>query len=326
MRQHRFVSLPKGVLARAVIGFLTTLVLFLVFGAGAPSVKAEKPPQDFVDETKLPFTALAGTTTTRLWGVHGGAGYRIEVPENWNGDLVLYAHGFRGAGLELTVSNPPFRAYLIQHGFAWAASSYATNGYDVTQGVKDTHGLGNRFNGLVGESEPRVLHGHVHGRPYHGRGHRAVSQRLRRRDADVRRDGRQQALRLLRREPSGRSCARRPRRAVPVPGRLHGHHRASAQDRVRRCRSHQVWTPLGAEVRRRRGEPERRRSSDVRAGVPLFEHGRQLPARAGRRFCRRDPDQYGDRLPDRQRPRAVGRGAGPERHHPPHRPGPAGQA
>ena len=137
-------------LARAAAGFVTTLFLFVVAGPGAPSVKAEKPPQYFVDETKLPFDALAGTTTTRLWGVQGGAGYRIEVPENWNGELVLYAHGFRGGGLELTVSNPPIRRYLIEHGFAWAASSYATNGYDVTQGVKDTHDLGTRFNGLVG--------------------------------------------------------------------------------------------------------------------------------------------------------------------------------
>jgi hypothetical protein len=149
MRQYRLVYVPKGVLARAAVGFVTTLFLFVVAGPGAPSVKAAKPPQYFVDETKLPFDALAGTTTTRLWGVHGGAGYRIEVPANWNGELVLYAHGFRGSGLELTVSNPPIRRYLIEHGFAWAASSYATNGYDVTQGVKDTHDLGTFFNGLV---------------------------------------------------------------------------------------------------------------------------------------------------------------------------------
>jgi len=134
---------------RYVWVFLTALLVFVIGGLGAPSVKAAKPPQYFVDEAKLPFNAVAGTTTTRLWGVHGGAGYRIEVPENWNGELVLYAHGFRGAGLELTVSNPPIRTYLIAHGYAWAASSYATNGYDVTQGVKDTHDLGTLFNGLV---------------------------------------------------------------------------------------------------------------------------------------------------------------------------------
>ena len=133
-------------MARAAIGFITAVLVMV--GTGAP-VRADKPPAYFVDETRLPFDALVGTTTTRLWGVHGGAGYRIEVPENWNGDLVLYAHGFRGGGLELTVSNPPIRRYLVEHGFAWAASSYATNGYDVTQGVKDTHDLGTLFNGLV---------------------------------------------------------------------------------------------------------------------------------------------------------------------------------
>jgi hypothetical protein len=150
MQQYRFVSVPRSVLARAVAGLVTTVFVFVVAGLGAPPLQADKPPQYFVDETKLPFDALSNTTTTRLWGVQGGAGYRIEVPANWNGELVLYAHGFRGGGLELTVSNPPFRRYLVEHGFAWAASSYATNGYDVTQGVKDTHDLGTRFNGLVG--------------------------------------------------------------------------------------------------------------------------------------------------------------------------------
>ena len=147
MQKRGFVATAISVLTPMGIGFTAVLFLFLI--SGAPTVKADQPPQYFVDQTKLPFDALAGTTTTRLWGVQGGAGYRIEVPANWNGELVLYAHGFRGGGLELTVSNPPIRRYLVEHGFAWAASSYATNGYDVTQGVKDMHDLGTRFNGLV---------------------------------------------------------------------------------------------------------------------------------------------------------------------------------
>ena len=146
MAQFQFLSISRRVVARVSMGVI--IALMVMAGMGAP-VKADKPPAYFVDETRLPFDALTGTTTTRLWGVHGGAGYRIEVPENWNGDLVLYAHGFRGGGLELTVSNPQIRRYLVEHGFAWAASSYATNGYDVTQGVKDTHDLGTLFNGLV---------------------------------------------------------------------------------------------------------------------------------------------------------------------------------
>lgn len=147
-RQWRVIAL--ALMALAVIAFSAI---------SAPPAHAAKPPQYFVDESKLPFTSLPGTQTTTLWGVQGGAGYRVEVPANWNGDLVLYAHGFRGTGLELTVSNPSIRAYLIANGYAWAASSYSTNGYDVSQGVKDTHNLGKRFNGLVGKPDKTYIMG-----------------------------------------------------------------------------------------------------------------------------------------------------------------------
>ncbi|WP_404329982.1 hypothetical protein [Mesobacillus maritimus] len=118
----------------------------------------------YVDESKLPFDALEGYETDRYWGVHKGAGYRIEVPKNWNGELVLYAHGFRGTGLELTVEPPErLRPYLLENGYAWAASSYSTNGYDVTQGVKDTHALGSLFNGKVGKPSRTYVTGHSMG-------------------------------------------------------------------------------------------------------------------------------------------------------------------
>jgi len=116
----------------------------------APIVVAAPPPAYFVDEAKLPFAALPGLTTQRLWGVHNGAGYRIEVPAHWNGKLVLWAHGYRGTGLELTVDDHPLRAFLLANGYAWAASSYSRNAYDPSTGAKDTHALTQLFNGLVG--------------------------------------------------------------------------------------------------------------------------------------------------------------------------------
>lgn len=112
---------------------------------------AAPPPAYFVDQTKLPFTALPGLPAQQLWGVHNGAGYRVEVPSSWNGKLVMWAHGYRGTGLELTVDNHPLRAFLLQQGYAWAASSYSKNDYDPAQGAKDTHALAQRFNGLVGK-------------------------------------------------------------------------------------------------------------------------------------------------------------------------------
>ena len=116
----------------------------------ALSATAAPPPAYYVDETKLPFTSLAGLPAQQLWGLHNGAGYRIEVPANWNGKLVMWAHGYRGTGLELTVDDHPLRPLLLQMGYAWAASSYSKNAYDPAQGAKDTHALTQLFIGLVG--------------------------------------------------------------------------------------------------------------------------------------------------------------------------------
>src|SRR5688572_8686322 len=105
----------------------------------------------FVDPTTLPFNALAGTSTSRYWGITNGAGWRIEVPDNWNGDVVLYAHGYAGTGDQLTVQNPSnsFRAHLLANGYAWAASSYRANGYVPGTGAEDTHDLLKIFEQVV---------------------------------------------------------------------------------------------------------------------------------------------------------------------------------
>lgn len=112
---------------------------------------AAQPPQYFVDPAKLPFAELPGQPSQRLWGIQNGAGYRVEVPANWNGKLVMWAHGFKGTGLELTVDDHPLRPFLLSLGYAWAASSYSENAYDPAQGAKDTHALTQLFNGLVGK-------------------------------------------------------------------------------------------------------------------------------------------------------------------------------
>ncbi|MGP4075545.1 hypothetical protein [Halobacillus sp. K22] len=143
------------------------LVCFIViFGFSAQSTAAaDKKTNYFVNKDKLPFDELNGLETNRYWGVHKGAGYRIEVPERWNGELVLYAHGYRNADVkELTVDNPEnLRKYLLEKGYAWGASSYSTNGYDVKQGVMDTHALGKFFNGKIAKPEQTYVVGHSMG-------------------------------------------------------------------------------------------------------------------------------------------------------------------
>jgi len=99
------------------------------------------------------FKALSGTSaeTDRWAGELNGAAYRIEVPKNWNGKLVMYAHGYVGAVPELRVSMPSIRRHLIENGYAWAASSYSKNYYDVRAGVEDTNALADRFKKIAAE-------------------------------------------------------------------------------------------------------------------------------------------------------------------------------
>ncbi len=105
------------------------------------------------DAAATTFAAMAAdandkvdmSTTSRWQGVLNGALYHVEVPATWNGKLVMYAHGYAGTGSVLGVSNPSIRRYLIQNGYAWAASSYAKNYYDVRAGIEDTNALALNF-------------------------------------------------------------------------------------------------------------------------------------------------------------------------------------
>ena len=92
------------------------------------------------------------STTSRWAGVLNGAAYLLEVPANWNGKLVMYAHGYAGTGATLNVGPPSIRRYLVQNGYAWAASSYAKNYYDVRAGVEDTNALALEFNAIAAKN------------------------------------------------------------------------------------------------------------------------------------------------------------------------------
>lgn len=87
----------------------------------------------------------------------GISGYRVEVPADWNGTLVMFAHGYRGTGNTVSVSDPNLRQWFVQHGYAWAASSYAMNGYDVGTGVVDTHDLLDGFTSITGLQQPEQV-------------------------------------------------------------------------------------------------------------------------------------------------------------------------
>jgi hypothetical protein len=55
----------------------------------------------------------------RYQGVLGDAHYLINVPPDWNGGLVLFAHGYEGEGSGTgTACSSPFEAHLTRRGYA----------------------------------------------------------------------------------------------------------------------------------------------------------------------------------------------------------------
>ncbi|MEO8889760.1 MAG: hypothetical protein ABI301_07580 [Jatrophihabitantaceae bacterium] len=104
-------------------------------GQPLPGYTVSNPPL-------APLTA-GGAPTTVIQGVYRHAAFDLEVPQHWNGQLVMWAHGYRGQGTVLTVDPPAYglRQTFVDEGYAWAASSYTDNGYDVRSGVLSEHDL-----------------------------------------------------------------------------------------------------------------------------------------------------------------------------------------
>ena len=95
-------------------------------------------------------SATGGTYTGSLYG----APYRVRVPANWNGTLVLYSHGYRQAvGGATTAQDAPTEdvaTALLAKGFAIAGSSYGRNGWAVTNGLAAGVSLLTWFDSHVG--------------------------------------------------------------------------------------------------------------------------------------------------------------------------------
>ena len=149
-------------MTRVTFSILSTVALLLGLLAAPAVAQAPEPPDYVIDDPA--FDALPGAQAFAGTLETNGAehAYRIEVPDDWNGTLVLYAHGFVGPQqAELIVQDPPLRPLFVQQGIAWAASSYSANGYVIDGPVDQTQDLADRFAELTGHDAPTatIIHG-----------------------------------------------------------------------------------------------------------------------------------------------------------------------
>lgn len=139
---------------------LAALWITPVTTVGRPGITAVACPSQPWQYDDATFEALPGARA--YFGTYAGGLYRIEIPSNWNGELMLSAHGFVSNGGErgsrLRVGMPLIREHLIEAGFAWAASSYRCNGYVPGVGLEDTMALTDLFTKFNNGSAPRRVY------------------------------------------------------------------------------------------------------------------------------------------------------------------------
>ena len=157
MRGSRTSRFPR-VAASALVFFALALALLPSGGASTAEAASSFAPVPCRDAAwkngDATFAALSGAKA--YFGEYAGGLYRVEIPDKWNGELVLYAHGYAGEGENLGVQTPlaAWRAHLIDQGFAWAASSYRCNGYVPGIGLQDTMLLSGIFQNVSGGKVP----------------------------------------------------------------------------------------------------------------------------------------------------------------------------
>jgi len=107
--------------------------------------------------------AAAATGPVPQTGTINGAAYLIEMPDNWNGVLVLYSHGYVVPGSPNPahdVGDPITGQYLLDHGYALAGSSYKTTGWAVKDALDDQIDLLNLFDRTFGHPKQTIAWGH----------------------------------------------------------------------------------------------------------------------------------------------------------------------
>jgi pimeloyl-ACP methyl ester carboxylesterase len=139
--------------------------------AACASGSAPIPPQRSTDDN-VPFTSCDKVACT---GTIDGARYEIDMPQSWNGTLLIYSHGYRQAQpappdfAPVDTAAEPAPGWsagqedvgraLLDQGYAIAGSSYKSNGWAVADGVKADEDLHQFFVDKVGKPNRVIVWG-----------------------------------------------------------------------------------------------------------------------------------------------------------------------
>lgn len=120
---------------------------FLSLAVAATIVLASSPALALAPSPRPP--SATGQTT----GILEDSPYRIDIPANWNGELVMLLHGYEPKGTPRQEPWPGNEAapLFLAKGYAIAAPAYSTQGWAAAEALPDIERLRQHFVATYGE-------------------------------------------------------------------------------------------------------------------------------------------------------------------------------
>ncbi len=146
---------------------VTSMIVSLIAAAfGALTTSAQGAANAPQPETTACPDAIAGIATCYSARHPSGAFLLAAMPKDWNGNLIVFAHGgpslvpytARYSQLDLAKF-----AIEIRRGFAWVASSYRREGYGVRMAAEDTEDARRFFVERLGKPRRTLVQGSSYG-------------------------------------------------------------------------------------------------------------------------------------------------------------------
>lgn len=142
MARRRALTLRVAVAATAAV--------LMLAGCSTTPTAQDQASADPAPQATATYS-YTGCDQVKCEGTLAGAPYEIEMPQAWNGTLVIYSHGYRQPTDALPgkpVAAPGYDSgqkeigqALLAQGYAIAGSAYKSNGWAVSDGVKAAEDL-----------------------------------------------------------------------------------------------------------------------------------------------------------------------------------------
>jgi hypothetical protein len=146
---------------------LMACVLFvsLLFLTGM--ARAEDPVKSEVPGAITCPASLPADATCYSGKDSNGAFYVIVRPNNWNGMLVVAAHGgpspFGEENVKTVINFLRGFSFIVREGYAWAGSSFRRGGFGVRMAAEDSDNVRRIFIQTFGRPKRTIIHGQSYG-------------------------------------------------------------------------------------------------------------------------------------------------------------------